>query len=89
MLGAIIGAIIAGLIIGVLARLILPGRQDISILMTIVIGIVASFLTTLILGAIFGYENSSGGIAWWYWIVSAIVAAIGIVIYGRMRNKTV
>ena len=38
MIGAIIGAIVAGLIIGALGRLILPGKQNISILMTIVIG---------------------------------------------------
>lgn len=34
MLGTIIGAIIAGLIIGALARLVMPGKQNISILMT-------------------------------------------------------
>jgi uncharacterized membrane protein YeaQ/YmgE (transglycosylase-associated protein family) len=89
MLGSIIGAIIAGLIIGALGRLILPGKQNISILMTIVIGIIASVVATLILGAIFGYSNASGGIAWWYWIVGAILAALGIVAYGRITNKSV
>jgi len=89
MVGTIIGAIIAGLIIGALGRLILPGKQNISILMTIVIGIVASLLATFILGAIFGYENANGGIQWWYWIVGAILAAIGITVYGRVTNKTV
>lgn len=87
MIGTIIGAIVAGLIIGALGRLILPGKQDISILMTIVIGIIASVVTTLILGAIFNYSGGRG-ISWWYWIVSAIVAAIGISIYGRMSHKT-
>jgi uncharacterized membrane protein YeaQ/YmgE (transglycosylase-associated protein family) len=89
MLWTIIGAIIAGLIIGALGRLILPGKQNISILMTIVIGVVASLLATFILGAIFGYENASGGIAWWYWIVGAILAAIGISVYGRMTHRSV
>ena len=55
--------------------------------MTIVIGIVASLVGTLILGALFGYENASGGIQWWYWIVSAILAAIGISAYGRLQKK--
>jgi uncharacterized membrane protein YeaQ/YmgE (transglycosylase-associated protein family) len=89
MIGAIIGAIVAGLIIGALGRLILPGKQNISILMTIVIGIVASLVATLVLGAIFGYNNNSGGIAWWYWIVGAILAALGIVAYGRITSKSV
>ncbi len=89
MVGAIIGAIVAGLIIGALGRLILPGKQNISILMTIVIGIVASLLATFILGAIFGYENSNGGVRWWYWIVGAILAAVGISVYGRISKKSV
>lgn len=88
MLGTIIGAIVAGLIIGALARLILPGKQNISLVMTIIIGIVASLATTLILGAIFDYDGG-GGISWWYWIVSAIVAAIGITAYGRLTDKSV
>jgi len=89
MIGAIIGAIVAGLIIGALGRLLVPGKQNISIVMTIVIGIIASLVATLILGAIFGYENSNGGIQWWYWIVGAILAALGIVAYGRISNKAV
>jgi uncharacterized membrane protein YeaQ/YmgE (transglycosylase-associated protein family) len=89
MIGSIIGAIVAGLIIGALGRLILPGKQNISILMTIVIGIVASLVATLILGAIFGYTNSNGGVQWWYWIVGAILAALGIVAYGRLTHKAV
>ena len=87
MIGTIIGAIVAGLVIGALGRLILPGKQNITIVMTIVIGIVASLVGTLILGAIFGYENASGGIQWWYWIVSAILAAVGISAYGRLQKK--
>ena len=89
MVGAIIGAIIAGLIIGALGRLILPGKQNISILMTIVIGIVASLVATFILGAIFGYSNSNGGVRWWFWIVGAVLAAIGISVYGRVSKRPV
>ncbi len=88
MLGTFIGAIVAGLIIGALGRLLLPGKQDISILMTIVIGIIASLVATAILGGFFGYQNANGGIRWWYWIVGAILAAIGISIYGRVSHKT-
>ena len=38
----IISAIVVGLIIGALGRLVLPGRQDIPIWLTILIGIVAA-----------------------------------------------
>lgn len=85
MVGTIIGAVVAGLIIGALGRLLVPGKQNISILVTIVIGIVASLAANLILGAIFGYTGG-GGISWWFWIVGAILAAVGIVIYGRMTS---
>jgi uncharacterized membrane protein YeaQ/YmgE (transglycosylase-associated protein family) len=44
----ILWAIIGGAIIGVLARLILPGRQNISVLMTVGVGIVAALLGGLI-----------------------------------------
>ena len=88
MLGTIIGAIITGLIIGALGRIILPGKQNVSLLVTILIGIVASLAANLILGAIFGYSGG-GGISWWFWIVGAILAALGIMAYGRMTAKSV
>jgi uncharacterized membrane protein YeaQ/YmgE (transglycosylase-associated protein family) len=50
MLGLIVSIIVIGLIAGALARLVVPGRQDISILMTIVLGIVGSFV-----GGFLGY----------------------------------
>jgi uncharacterized membrane protein YeaQ/YmgE (transglycosylase-associated protein family) len=47
--------ILIGLVIGALARLLVPGRQHIGIIMTILIGIVAALvggvLTTAIIGA--------------------------------------
>lgn len=85
MIGSIIGAIIAGAIVGALGRLILPGKQNISILTTIVIGIIASFVGGLLLG-LFAYNNNNGGIPWLGWLVGAILAAVGIVVYGRMRG---
>jgi len=87
MLGTIIGAIVVGAIIGALGRLILPGKQNISIVMTILIGIVANVVVTLIVRQL-GYSNSSG-IAWIPLILGAIVAAILIVLYGRMTHKSV
>ena len=44
MLGLIVSIIVVGLIAGALARLIVPGRQDLSIPMTIALGIVGSFI---------------------------------------------
>ncbi len=39
-----IGFLVAGLIIGLLARLILPGRQKIGLLMTLLLGVIGSLI---------------------------------------------
>jgi uncharacterized membrane protein YeaQ/YmgE (transglycosylase-associated protein family) len=87
MLGTIIGAIIVGAIIGALGRLLVPGKQDISLVVTILIGIVANVVVTFVVRQL-GYSNSSG-IAWIPLILGAVVAALIIVVYGRMTNKSV
>ncbi|MEW1953883.1 GlsB/YeaQ/YmgE family stress response membrane protein [Terrabacter sp. NPDC080008] len=88
MIGTIIAAIVVGAIIGALGRLILPGKQNISLVMTILIGIVANVIVTFVVRQL-GYSNSSGGIAWIPLILGAIVAAILIVVYGRVSHKAV
>jgi len=50
MLGLIVSIIVIGLLAGALARLVVPGKQDISIVMTIVLGIIGSFV-----GGFLGY----------------------------------
>ena len=40
----ILGLIVVGLIIGALARLIKPGKQNISIVMTMVLGVVGALI---------------------------------------------
>jgi uncharacterized membrane protein YeaQ/YmgE (transglycosylase-associated protein family) len=87
MVSTIIGAIIVGAIIGALGRLLLPGKQNISLVMTILIGIVANVIVTFVVRQL-GYSNNSG-IAWIPLILGAIVAAILIVVYGRMSHKSV
>ena len=44
MIGQIIGLLVVGLIIGALARLIKPGKQRMSIVMTMVLGVVGAFI---------------------------------------------
>lgn len=51
MLTAIIGSIILGAIVGAVGRAILPGGQDIGLLKTILLGIVANLLVGLVLGS--------------------------------------
>jgi len=81
----IISALIVGIVLGVLGRLVVPGKQNIPIWLTIVVGIVAAFIGTFIAG-LFNYQNN-GGIPWILFIIQIIVAAILVVLtaslYGR------
>ena len=43
MIGTILGAILVGLIVGALARLVMPGKQNIGVIMTVLLGVVGSF----------------------------------------------
>jgi uncharacterized membrane protein YeaQ/YmgE (transglycosylase-associated protein family) len=67
--------VLAGLVIGVVARLLLPGRQEIGIVATIAIGVVAAVAGGLLWEAIF---PSNDGIAW---IGSILVAVVLLWLY--------
>lgn len=60
MLGLIIGAIIIGLIVGALARLALPGKDPMSIPMTIAVGIGGSLLASIVVYLITGGQRGAG-----------------------------
>jgi len=85
---AIIWAIIIGAIIGALGRLVVPGRQNMSILLTIVVGIVAALLGTVIARAL-GVAQTNG-IDWIEHIIQVVLAALGVLlvtgISGRRRS---
>jgi uncharacterized membrane protein YeaQ/YmgE (transglycosylase-associated protein family) len=87
MLWTIITAIIGGLIIGALARLAMPGKQNIGIIMTIVLGVVGSFLGSWICYSIFGYSNKNGGWQVIPFIVGVAVAALLIFIYLAVTGR--
>ena len=86
MLWTIISAIIGGLIIGALARLIMPGKQNIGLLMTIVLGILGSLIGSWLTYQL-GYNNSNGGWEVIPFIFGIIVAAILIAIYVSVTGK--
>jgi uncharacterized membrane protein YeaQ/YmgE (transglycosylase-associated protein family) len=73
------------LIVGLLARFILPGRQGLSLPITAAIGIVAALIGWWVAGKL-GVQTTSG-IDWLRWIISTIIAAVGIVIYGKVTSK--
>lgn len=86
MIGEIISAIILGIIAGYLARLLVPGRQDIGFIMTVVLGIggalVGYFLFTALLGIGDDDKFDLGGL-----IGAVIGAIILLVIYVKVIDR--
>ncbi len=83
-IGTVIGALIMGIIIGPLARLLIPGKQDISLGWTIVVGAVAAFIGGVI-ADILGVGETSG-IDWIKLFIQLALAAGGIVLFLRYQT---
>ncbi|MET9427105.1 MULTISPECIES: GlsB/YeaQ/YmgE family stress response membrane protein [unclassified Streptomyces] len=83
-------AIIAGLIIGLVAKLVLPGRQPIPLWLTVLLGIVGAVVGNALASA-FGVRET-GGIDWIRHIFQVGIAAllIGLVspMWARRRTRT-
>ena len=75
-IGSIIGYIVVGAIVGVLARFLVPGRDPMGIVLTIVLGIVGAVIGGWAAGAIFSETN---GVDW----IASILAAIALVLIWR------
>lgn len=84
-IGSIIAAIVVGAIIGLLGRLVAPGRQNISILVTIIVGIIAALLGTWIANAMGVGETN--GIDWIELLIQVVLAAIGVTIAANMMGR--
>ena len=79
-------AIIVGLIIGALGRLVLPGKQKISILLTMLIGIVAALIGTFLAAAI-GVDDTRG-IDWIELALQVGLAAAGVALVAAARRRS-
>ena len=86
-LGTLLGGLVAGIIIGPLARLVLPGKQNISLVMTIVLGAVGAIVGGFVYEALGGGETS--GIDWVRLLIQVGVAAVVVLIYGSTQKSSV
>ena len=72
----ILGLIVIGIVIGIIARLILPGRQHIGVLMTVLLGVGGALVGGIVASAI------GEGDIWelnFIGTIVGIIAAIGLI----------
>jgi uncharacterized membrane protein YeaQ/YmgE (transglycosylase-associated protein family) len=81
-IAAIITWLIIGLVIGALGHLLVPGRQRIGILLTLLFGIVGALIGGFVTAAIIG-----AGHLIITFIVSVVVAALLIAVVTHPRNR--
>lgn len=79
-------ALVAGIIIGPLARLVLPGRQNISVVMTVILGAVGALAGSAIFRAISNKSDTSG-IDWTAFFIGVVVAALAILAYTTLTHR--
>ena len=71
---------LTGLIIGALGRLVLPGRHDISLLATVLIGIGASLLG--------GVLANLFDVGWFIqFLVAVVLAAVGVTLFASEQRR--
>ena len=79
----IVWTIDLGFVIGVIAKLLHPGRDNMGFFATIALGIGGSFLAGVI-GQFLGWYQAGEGAGF---IASVVVAILLLVAYGKLRAK--
>jgi uncharacterized membrane protein YeaQ/YmgE (transglycosylase-associated protein family) len=79
-IGSILGYILVGLIVGLLARLLVPGRDPIGLLGTLVLGVVGAVLGGWLAGAFF---KETEGVDW----LASIGVAVVLVLLVRASSR--
>ncbi|GII02931.1 GlsB/YeaQ/YmgE family stress response membrane protein [Planobispora takensis] len=86
-IASILGAIVIGAIIGAVGRLLLPGRQPIGWVLTIVVGIVAALIGTAIAQGL-GVATTDG-IDWIELVMQVVLAVVGVGLVAGLRRSRV
>ena len=88
MIGLIISIVVIGLIAGALARLLVPGKQNLSVAMTIVLGVVGSFVGGF-LGYLLFHKDSAQGFFQPSGLIGSVIGAVVVlVIWLRVGGRS-
>jgi uncharacterized membrane protein YeaQ/YmgE (transglycosylase-associated protein family) len=79
-IGSILGYILVGLVVGLLARLLVPGRDPVGLLGTLVLGVVGAVLGGWLAGAFF---KETAGVDW----LASIGVAVVLVLLVRAGSR--
>ena len=74
--------IVLGFVVGVIAKFLHPGEENMGFIMTILLGIAGSFLAGFV-GQFFGWYQAGEGAGF---IASVIAAIVLLLVYGRLRQ---
>ncbi len=88
MLWTIIVMAVVGLIAGALARLLVPGKDPIGILGTIVLGIIGSFIGGFLGYLLFHHDAKQGAFQTSGLLGSIIGAVIALLIYRKVGGRS-
>lgn len=84
-ISGVVSAIIIGIVIGILGRLVVPGRQHVGVVWTILVGIVAAFIGSAIAA---GFDvQTTDGPDWIEWLIQIGLAALGIAALDNRRPR--
>jgi uncharacterized membrane protein YeaQ/YmgE (transglycosylase-associated protein family) len=88
MLGLIVTIVMVGLVAGALARLLVPGKQHLSIAMTIVLGVTGSFVGGF-LGYLIFHKDATDGFLQPSGIIGSVIGAvIVLLIWTRVGGRS-
>ena len=77
--------IIIGFIVGVIAKLIMPGKENLGFIVTTLLGIAGSIIATYVGQAVGWYEAGQGA----GWIGSIVGAFLLLWIFQKFRSRNV
>jgi uncharacterized membrane protein YeaQ/YmgE (transglycosylase-associated protein family) len=86
LIGTVVTVIVVGLIAGALARLLVPGRQSMSVGMTILLGIVGSFVGGF-LGFLIFHKDASDGFLQPAGIIGAVIGSVIVLLIVGARGR--